>query len=279
VGPTRIVFAPELELSLSEAQELASVIERWSGTRGLTIHWRADDRSPEVLVDAAPRHFERVIDKLLAEIGGFGPLGTPADPVPLDDEERSGRALVVASEPSMREICVMFLSVLGLAAESVATYAEAEQRVRSAEYDLLVVGSLDVEADDPSAMLAALEPHLGMTTPVLFWTEAFLADAPAWLEGLQAPLMLFSRPNDFHDFRAKVRRALEWRHLVRMRRRVRAYIDEQVAVRMRAFSESLLGTSVDAPQSSTVAEPTVDIEPTDEPEPYAELPTWLRSLS
>ena len=259
VGRTRIVFAPELELTLPAAQELVSMIEHASGVKGMTVHWQADDRSPEVLVRAGVQHFERVVDKLLAGTGGFGILGTPGDPVPVSDETRRGRALVVSSDSAMREIATMFLHVLGLEPEVAETLAEAEACVRREEYDVLVVATLDAEADDVGTFLTALEPQLGMSTPVVFWTEAFLADVPGWLSGLRAPLLLMSRPNDFHDFRDKLQRALEWRHLVRLRRRVRAHVEEEVIRRMRAFAADLLGPtaprapSAEAPQPQVVA--------------------------
>jgi hypothetical protein len=235
LGQARVIFSPDLEVSLKQARELVAMIQYWSGLKGLTVEWRADCRSPDVQVRAKPEDLERLRARILADMGGFRPLGTPSEPALADRSDRTPRALLVSSDDRMRRLLGMMGSVLGLRCEEAASYAGAEVRVRAQEYDLLIVAGLDIEVDRPGALLAALDPWLGMTTPVILWTEAFVADAAAWMHGLRAPLMLMSRPNDYEDFRDKVQRALEWRHLVRLRRRVDAYVDEKVAERMRAL--------------------------------------------
>ena len=81
VGRARVIYAPDLELSLPEAQELVSALEALAGVRGLTVTWRADHASPDVLVRAAPRHLRRATAKLVKVLqlsGGSVPHGHTA---------------------------------------------------------------------------------------------------------------------------------------------------------------------------------------------------------
>ena len=156
---------------------------------------------------------------------------------------------MVTPDEALREIGASYLAVIGLDVDDVATAEEAMTRVQEEEYDLLVVTNTNPGEASAHQLLQALEPYLIMTTPVIFWTGARLESAAKALQDLRVPLMLMSKPNDFRDFREKVGRALEWRHLVRLRRRVRAHIESQVAARVSAIAADILGPSV-RPQAS-----------------------------
>jgi FixJ family two-component response regulator len=246
-GQARVEFAPHLELSLSESRQLAALIDGWAGVKGVTVHWQADRTSPEVCVKATDADYEHALDQLLAEVGGFCRVGSHEDSFAERPEKRIGRALVVSSDYALRECAVMYLAVMGFEVDDLSSGRAAQALIQKEEYDLLIVGSVEPVEGGMAGLLGTLEPYLDMTTPVIFWTGAILSDAIEIVQHLRAPLIVLSKPNDFSAFREKVMRALEWRHLVRLRRRVREHVDEVVAMRVadcmrdvRAESERVL---------------------------------------
>ncbi len=257
-GLTRLVHAPNLHLSLEEAQELLTVLQRMPGGEGMTMHWQADGRSPEVLVEAQHEHFERTVDKLLNEVGGFGPLGKLAPPDPEHIAHVAGRILIVTPDDNIGEVLVAFLNVMGFDPELVDSGTEAVERIKEQEYDLLVVGNTQLGAMSALEVMSTLGPYLRMTTPVLYWTGHIDVELQEAIAGLGTPLRMLSKPNDFHAFRSAVEECLEWRHMLRLRRHVRRFVTEEVARRVRRIETDLFGAPLEAPATAASSDSVED---------------------
>lgn len=240
-GLTRIALDPHLRLSMSDAKELLSMLQRTPGGAGMTMHWQADTQSPEVRVQAQPEHFDHAVEKLLNEVGGFGPLGRTVAEDPEGVAHVAGRVLVLTPDEGIREVVVAFLSVMGFEPQSASTGAEAINCLRTEEHDLLVVGTAGLGDMSIADFLHAVRHYVEMTTPVVFWTGGEPTELQDVAADLATPLRVLNKPNDFQGFRRAIAEALEWRHMLRLRRRVRRYIAEEVGRRVRRIEVDLFG--------------------------------------